>query len=109
MAIRYHLDEHLGYAIAAALRAKGIDVSMSHEVRLAGLHDSQQLQFALEESRVLVTHDHDFLRLASQGTRHAGIAYCRHGTRTPREIIDALVLLHACYDSVDMLNRVEYL
>ena len=36
--------------------------------------DPAQLAYVQREGRVLVTHDADFLRLASEGVDHPGIA-----------------------------------
>jgi hypothetical protein len=41
-------------------------------------------------SKLLMTHDADFLRFASQSLDHCGIAFCRKDTRTLGEIIRSL-------------------
>jgi len=75
--IRFHLDENVDPDVGLALRRRGIDVTMTREMGLLGLSDEAQLAFARNEGRVIVTHDADFLRLASQSSDHWGIAYSK--------------------------------
>jgi predicted nuclease of predicted toxin-antitoxin system len=109
MAIRFHLDEHIDREIATGLRTRGIDVTTSAEAGLLGTDDEAQLEFASREQRVLFTNDHDFLRLHSQGVEHAGIAYCARGSRSPKEIIRYLALIHDCLTQEEMAGQVEFL
>jgi predicted nuclease of predicted toxin-antitoxin system len=107
--IRFHLDEHMGNDLARALRRAGIDVTTTVEAGLRTHSDQDQLIFALRESRILVTHDQDFLRLAAQRVPHAGIVYCAHGTRTLGQVIESLLLIHGIYSPDEMFNQVEFL
>ena len=63
--IRFHLDENVDPDIARALRHHGIDVTTTVEMGLRTQTDEQQWAFIQRENRVIVTHDADFLRLAS--------------------------------------------
>jgi hypothetical protein len=81
--VKFHTDENVTDAVAQGLRQRGIDVTITHEVGLARASDEEQLAYALRESRVIVSHDADMLRLASVGTPHAGLAYC-HVAKAPR-------------------------
>jgi predicted nuclease of predicted toxin-antitoxin system len=74
--LRFHLDEHVSPAVAEGLRRRGIDVTLTHEVGLSGADDAEHIAFALQENRVIVTHDRDFPRWHSAGVKHAGIVYC---------------------------------
>jgi len=109
MAMRFHLDGHIHSAVAAGLRRRGIDVTTAAEVELLGADDEKHRAFALAGGRVLVTSDDDFLRLHAQHIAHAGIAYCRQGSRSIGEILRSLLLLHECFDAEDMRGRIEYL
>ncbi len=109
LALKFHLDEHVSPAIAAALRCRGIDVTTTRDVGLQGADDIDHIAFALPSGRVIVTHDDDYLVLHSQGIRHAGIAYCHQHARTIGQIISALVLLWQVLEPHEMENRVEYL
>jgi predicted nuclease of predicted toxin-antitoxin system len=72
--LRFHLDENVDPAIAHGLRRRGIDVTTTLEVDLIRASDEKQLEYAIPEVRVIVTHDADFLRIAERGDDHPGIA-----------------------------------
>ena len=61
-ALRFHLDESCDPRIAVALRLRGIEVTTAGEVGLLGASDDQQMEFAHNERRTILTHDADFLR-----------------------------------------------
>ena len=103
------MDENVNPSIAAGLRRAGIDVKTTQELGYLGASDTNQLSLAIQEDRVLVTHDDDFLVLASQRFEHAGIAYCRKEIRSIGEIIHILVLLYEVGTSDEMRGRIEYL
>ncbi len=93
MRIRFHLDENIPLDVAIGLRRRGIDVTTTAEARLAGAADEIQLAFAASEGRVLVTQDHDFLKLHADGNTHAGIAYAPRRSRTLRDLLYSLSLI----------------
>lgn len=107
--ISFHLDEHVNPAIAKQLRRRNINVTTTVEVSLRGQSDESQLAFASREGRVLVTHDDDFLKLASVSREHSGIAYCHQESRSLGEIVTTLVLMYEVYAPEEMMGRVEYL
>jgi predicted nuclease of predicted toxin-antitoxin system len=107
--IRFHLDEHVDSDIAKALRRHGIDVTTTVEAGLRTLDDADHLDFILREGRVVVTHDADFLRYASQSSGHPGIAYCHMGTRSVGEITRSLILIYEVLTPEEMSGHVEYL
>jgi len=107
--IRFHLDENVNPIIAQALRQYGIDVTTSTEARVLSKNDEEQLEFALKENRVLVTHDNDFLRMAGQSSEHPGIAYCHLEARSIGEIIRALQLIYEVLLPHEIFGHIEYL
>ncbi len=107
--IRFHLDENVPLAVAQGLRKRGIYVSTTQDSNLIHAKDFEQLKFATDNERVLVTHDSDFLRLHKKGTNHAGIAYCPQGSRTIGQIIKSLLLIYELMDQNEMTGIVEYL
>jgi len=107
--IRFQLDEHVAPAIARALRQRGIDAITVHEADLLGASDAQLLAHANAEGRVVVTQDDDFLRLHHQQQPHAGITYCKQGTRTIGQIIGSLVLIYDVLEPSEMAGHAEYL
>jgi uncharacterized protein with PIN domain len=107
-AVRFYLDEHVPRAVAQGLRRRGIDVLTVQEAGMAGADDERHLTFALQEGRVIVTQDADFLRFQATGRSHAGIAYA------PQQLsvgafVRGLVSINDVSDAQDMAGRVEYL
>lgn len=107
--IRFHLDENVDPDVALALRRQGIDVTTTLEMGLLGQPDEVQLVFACEQGRVIVTHDTDFLRLASQNANHWGVAFCQKNARSLGDIIRSLVLISEVLRSDEMRGWIEYL
>jgi predicted nuclease of predicted toxin-antitoxin system len=107
--IRFHIDESADPDIALALRRAGIDVTTTQEAGLRTAKDSQQWAFVKTERRVIVTHDPDFLRLASRDSDHAGVAYCQQGSQTIGEIIEMLILVHGAMTAEEVAGRVQFL
>jgi predicted nuclease of predicted toxin-antitoxin system len=105
--IRFHLDEHVDPAVAAGLRARGIDVTTPQELSLLGDDDPFVLAHATAGGRVLFTEDADFLRLNAAGTPHAGIAYCHQQTRSIGEIVRGLTLIWQVLEPDEMSGKVE--
>lgn len=106
---RFYLDEHQSHALAAGLRAHGIDVLMAVETGRLGFSDEDQLAFATAEGRVLVTFDVDYLALHATGTAHAGIAWCPARKYGVGQQIAALELVHGAMTAAELVNNVEYL
>lgn len=107
--IRFHLDENANPDIARALRRYGIDITTTVEAGLRMSDDSTQWAYAQEERRVIVTHDDDFLVLASQMPNHHGIAYCKPQKRSSGQLIETLRLMYELLSAEEMQGRVEYL
>lgn len=107
--IRFHLDENVNPVIAVALRRHGIDVTTTVEMNLRTARDEEQFPFVCAEGRMLVMHDADFLRIASQTDNHPGIAYAHQDTANIGETIRSLILIYEVLESQEMTGRVEFL
>jgi predicted nuclease of predicted toxin-antitoxin system len=107
--IRFHLDEHVPFAVAQGLRRRGVDVTTTADVGLLSLDDQVQLEYARKEQRVFVTHDADFLRLHAHGASHYGIVYGHQGDHTAGQIIRTLLLIYELLSPAEMAGRVEFL
>jgi predicted nuclease of predicted toxin-antitoxin system len=106
--IRFHLDEHVDPAIAAALHRAGIDVTTTIQAGLRTHDDEAHLGFARDEGRVIVTRDQDFLRLANGPLEHSGIVFYT-ANQSIREIIEGLILIYEVMLASEMAGHVEYL
>jgi hypothetical protein len=84
-------------------------VTTSQEAGLLGADDEEQAAFGLSESRVVVTHDPDFLRLQASGIPHAGIVYRGKDTLSLGQITKRLVLIWEICEPQELADRVEFL
>lgn len=65
--MKLYLDEDMSSRVAQALRERGHNAVSSHEVGNDGLSDQEQLRYATEQGRHLVTYNRrDYLMLANQ-------------------------------------------
>jgi len=71
--ISFLLDEHLPSSVAEELEGRGVDVKTVYDVNLEGSPDSEILEFAEQDNRVVVTQDSDFLELDEE--QHSGIVF----------------------------------
>jgi hypothetical protein len=94
--------------MAAGLRLRGIDVTMTADAGLEGAPDEEQVSHAREQARVVVTHDSDFLRFHAAGVKHAGIVYSPLGARSLGGLIRSLVLIWETLEPQEMANHVEH-
>jgi hypothetical protein len=107
--IRFYFDEHIPIAIARELRRQGIDVLTVQDAGRIGLPDLEQLIFAAQQNRVMVTMDSDFILLAARGIPHAGIAFARPGSRSIGDLVQGLILIYQVLNPDQMRNQIEYL
>jgi predicted nuclease of predicted toxin-antitoxin system len=68
----------------------------------------EHLAHARRDGRVLVTHDDDFLRLASEGASHAGIVYVPRG-RSIGDIMRGLVRIARASSEEDLRQQIWFL
>ncbi len=107
--MNFFLDQHIPAAVARGLRRRGVDVLTAQEAGRCGVTDIEQLRYAHQQGRVLVTFDDDFLGLAAGGAQHAGIAFCSAMKYTLGELIRVLLLAYEVLEPADMLNHIEFL
>lgn len=107
--VRFHLDEHIDPDIARALRRHGVDVTTTVEAHLISRSDQDQLEYARRSSRVLVSHDTDFLRMSSRDSDHPGIVYSHRTALSVGEMIRRLILAFEVLTADEIRGRVEFL
>jgi predicted nuclease of predicted toxin-antitoxin system len=84
-------DENLHSQVVVHLRASGMDVVSVREEGWIGKPDSELLQLAVADDRVIVTHDSDFGTLAiRRGQPLIGILYLRPGHLRPSYTISLI-------------------
>jgi predicted nuclease of predicted toxin-antitoxin system len=100
--VRYLLDEDVNPRTAEIARGLGLDVVSVHEIGRRTLSDSEQLEYAAQDGRVLVTRNRDdFIEatLTFFRTRqpHPGVLIIPHTLprRDPKRMAHALAERHA--------------
>lgn len=80
MALRLYLDEDVDPLLARVLRDRGHDCVSTLEAANRGLSDEDQLSYATNQGRAIVTFNiKDFVQLAKRrGGSHAGIIVSDH-------------------------------
>lgn len=86
-----------------------VDALTVQDAGRRGASDLEQLRYAFDEGRVLVTFDPDYLEIVDTGIEHAGIAWCRSTKYSVGELINSLLCVHAVITPEEMRNHIEYL
>jgi hypothetical protein len=87
--MKYYLDEDLSPKIAEILRKHGVDSISAHDVGMIQVSDREQLEYAADNARCLVTRNRDdFITLTVQffneHRRHFGLLIIPHSFRGDR-------------------------
>src|SRR5262245_65288109 len=115
MQIRLYFDEDASArAVAHNLRVRGVDVTTTPEQGRMGSPDSEQLDYATQQGRVICTCNiGDFSQLhaeyLSQGKNHAGIVLIHQQQFGIGEQARRLLRLLKTKSAEEMQNNVEYL
>ena len=110
--ISLYLDEHIQSSLPEALRLRGIDILTTQEAGEIGLNDYDQLNYAGEKSRVLLSYNKgDFARIHHEFMKnnkpHAGIIL---SNQLPvGQVLKRLMRLYFTLSKEEMRNRLEYL
>ncbi len=92
MQIRFLADENIANSVIDSLRKLGFDVKDLKEENLHGLKDSEVLEVAIKENRIIIAHDKDFANLLNYSSRpHRGIILLRFENYSPTNIIEKLI------------------
>jgi predicted nuclease of predicted toxin-antitoxin system len=115
MSIRLYLDEDsMQHALVTALRARGMDVATALEDGMVDRADSEHLDHATRQDRVLFSFNRrDVYQLHSQylteGKSHAGIILARQQEYSTGEIMRRILRLAAAKSADAMQDQVEFL
>lgn len=112
MKLKLFLDEDIHTGLSHALRQRGYDVVHAQDLKRKGKSDSEQLAFAVQEERCLVTFNvRDFVHLhnqyAAQDRDHWGIIVSRQIPigETLRRLLKKVGLA----TREDFRNRIDFL
>lgn len=97
MSLKFYTDTHIAKQVAVQLRQRGVDIVRCEEVGLAEADDETHLEYATQNSRMVVSMDDDFASLHSQWQKrqqsHSGIVLVSsrlQGERNIGKIVTAL-------------------
>lgn len=106
--LKFYADEHISKAVVKGLKARGIDAENCVDLGMQAATDEEHLRYALQERRVIVTYDSDFLKLHQMGLPHAGIAFSSR-PKSIGEMISILLLMHEVLSPDEMENMIEFI
>ena len=67
--------------LAHGLRQMGLDVTTTQELSMESDPDDVQLAYCIQQERILVTSDYDFIELDASGIAHPGIVFIQYKHR----------------------------
>lgn len=100
-------DEHVPSAVITALSSNGFDVVAVAKER-AGIDDKAVLSLALNQRRVILTNDRDFVLLADQRD-HAGILLYTQSTPKPGNVTRAVRRIDRLFEEEAVANELLWL
>lgn len=111
-AIKLYLDEDVWPGLAAALRERGFDVVHAYEVDRGGVSDPDQLAYAVQQGRAVLTHNaKDFIPLLVDyffnDRPHAGAILSPQIEKG--ELLRRALNLLGSFSSEEIANTVRYL
>ncbi|MBI4686224.1 MAG: DUF5615 family PIN-like protein [Nitrospirae bacterium] len=106
--LNFYLDESVNAAVANGLIRRGVNAISAKDAGGLGLSDGEQLNYALKNNLVIVTHDADFLSLGKEH-EHRGIVFVYQQKYSVGDLIRNLKLLWDVAEQKDMKNHVEFL
>ena len=108
--MRIYADENIEHSIVAGLRRRNIEVIHISELDYSGKPDEFHLIKAYELKAVVLTHDADFIKLASSSKHnHAGIIYAHSVSVSIGECIRGVELIVKLLTDEDMENHIEFI
>ncbi|NJL62505.1 MAG: DUF5615 family PIN-like protein [Methylacidiphilales bacterium] len=110
--IRLYLDEDVSVLVADLLNARGFDALTVRDAKQLQASDEEQLLYAVNQQRALVTHNRsDFEALIqsyfSTGQKHYGVILAIR--RSPQEIAQRLLAILNQVTADEMENQVRYI
>ncbi|MFH1649090.1 MAG: DUF5615 family PIN-like protein [Candidatus Woesearchaeota archaeon] len=92
--MRFLADENIAVSVVKALRHKGYDVLDLKEEKKHGITDTEVLELAKEQKRVILTHDKDFVELLKQkNALHYGLLVLRYRKQDPLQESERIIAL----------------
>ena len=108
--MRIYADENIERSIIEGLRRRGVEVISSVELGCSGKPDEFHIKKASELKSIILTHDIDFLRRASNHeVNHNGIIFAHPKNVSIGECVRKIELISNVLTDDDMKNHIEFL
>lgn len=108
--MKIYADENIERSIIEGLRRRKIEVVSTRELGYLSKSDEFHLKKASELKAVILTHDIDFVRMASNsGVNHSGIIFSHPKTVSIGQCIRGVELIASILTEEDMENHIEFL
>ena len=111
--LRAYADENVVAPLVEALRRRGMDVVTVQELGRREADDTELLDEALLDERLMLTNDTDFLAIAagrsSRSEPFAPIIYWPQQQRRIGDLVSALIALASNQEYPNMLGQVVFL
>ncbi len=108
--MKIYADENIERSIIKGLIRRGIEVISASELAYYGRPDEFHLMKASELKAIILTHDTDFLLIASApGVSHQGIIFSHSGNVSVGQCIRGVELITTVLSAKDMKNHIEFL
>ncbi len=105
--MKFLVDENVAASVTRLLQSRGHDVKTVQQAGLVGAQDNVLIQLALDEKRIIITHDKDFgAILAYPLKQHSGVVLLRLRLPTPQNAAQAVDRLLAAVPKERMMGRV---
>lgn len=108
--MKLYSDTHIPKQVAIQLRQHEIDIIRCEEVGMSTASDEEHWQYAQDQKRIILTHDDDFLTLASQAwlndEQFSGVIY---GSPQTQGRIGLIVKTCLANRNKDLTNQVIYI
>lgn len=105
--MKFLVDENIAASAVRLLRSLGHDVKVVQQAGLAGAEDAVLIHLALNEGRVIVTHDKDFGAILRYPSKElSGVVLLRLRRPTPQHTTKALERVLAAVPEERMMGHV---
>jgi len=109
MQVSFLLDENIAAPLADKLDKAGHDVERVVDVSELGegVDDTMICQYAVEESRLIVTSDDDFVQLPADS--HSGVFYVTDQSLPPHELYHIIQRVIEAFPNREAMDTVTYI
>ncbi len=108
--MKIYADENVETSVIEGLRRRKVTVLSAVELGYSGKSDEFHLAHASDLQAVILTHDIDFLMMASRhGIKHRGIIFAHSKNVSIGDCIRGIELIASVLTDQDMRNHIEFL